>query len=269
MLESALQKRIRNKQLRDGLLKMATVKAVIFDFIGTLADVENYDLEFSKMKLHEAIRQTGFNIDAKSFLKAYTEAHEKYRLLRYRKLVEVTNAAWISEALNNLGFKTKQEDARIKSAVNVFFEDYLGSLKLRPSVKRMLNWACNEYKLGLISNFTCAPVIYAGVKRLGIDKFFNAVVVSDAVGWRKPHAKIFETALKKLDVHAGETVCVGDCPREDIRGAKAVGMKTVFVPSQFYSYENLVESREKPDFVVESTGELCKKLPVFIQELRC
>ncbi len=131
----------------------------------------------------------------------------------------------------------------------------------------MLNWACNEYKLGLISNFTYAPVIYAGVKRLGISKFFNTVTVSDAVGWRKPHVKIFETALKKLDVHAGETVYVGDCPEEDIRGARAMGMKTIFVPSQFYSYENLVKSREKPDFIVESTCELCKKLPVLIQEL--
>lgn len=247
---------------------MATVKAVIFDFIGTLANVENYSLELSKMKLYKEIKQMGFNIDEKSFLEAYTEAHEKYRLMRYGKLVEVTNAVWISEALNHLGFETKPEDARIKAAVNVFFEDYLGSLKLRPNVKKLLNWACAEYKLGLISNFTYAPVIYAGIKRLGINKFFNAVVVSDAIGWRKPNPKIFEVALKKLGVQAKETVYVGDCPEEDIKGAKIVGMKTVFVPSQFYSYENLAESRERPDFIVEDTCELCEKLSTFIKELR-
>jgi len=269
MLESALQKRIRNKQIKKGLLKMATVKAVIFDFIGTLASVGNYNLELSKLKLYKTIRQMDFNVDAKSFLEAYTKAHEKYRLLRYGKLVEVTNAVWISEALNYLGFETTPEDSRIKAAVNVFFEDYLGSLKLRSGVKRLLKWACVECKLGLISNFTYAPVIYAGIKRLGISKFFNAVVVSDAVGWRKPHKKIFEEALKKLDMQAEETVYIGDCPEEDIKGAKSIGMKTVFVPSQFYSYENLVESREKPDFIVKDICELCKKLPAFIQELRC
>jgi len=57
-----------------------------------------------------------------------------------------------------------------------------------------------DYKLGIISNFTYAPVIYAGVRKVGINNFFNIILVSDAVGWRKPHAKIFEEALKRLDV---------------------------------------------------------------------
>jgi len=241
------------------------IKAIIFDFIGTLTNVKNYSLETSKTKLYNAILEAGFNINAESFLEAYSQSHEKYRLVRYQELVEVTNAIWISEALNNLGFKTNPENTHIKTAVNVFFEDYLNSLELRPCVKQLLSKISTKYKLGLVSNFTYAPVIYAGIKKLGINQFFNAILVSEEVGWRKPNRKIFEEALKRLDVTAEETVYVGDSPLEDIKGAKTIGTKTVFVPSQFYSLENLHESQQKPDTIMKDTKELYKKLPTFLE----
>jgi putative hydrolase of the HAD superfamily len=108
-------------------------------------------------------------------------------------------------------------------------------------------------------------VIYAGVKKLGINQFFNAILVSEEVGWRKPSRKIFEETLKRLDATAEETAYVGDSPLEDIKGAKAVGMKTVFIPSQFYSLENLHESQQKPDAIMKDTRELYKKLPIFLK----
>jgi len=240
---------------------LSLIRAIIFDFIGTLASVKNYSLEVSKMKLYNAIIEAGFNVSVESFLEAYSQAHEKYRVVRYQELIEVTNAVWISEALNNMGFKTNPEDIHIKTAVNVFFEDYLNSLELRPCVKKLLNKVSMGYKLGLASNFTYAPVIYAGLRNLGINQFFNTVLVSEDVGWRKPHKKIFEEALRRLGVTAEETVYVGDSPTEDINGAKAVGMKTVFVPSQFYSLENLHESQQKPDVIAKDICTFCKKFP--------
>lgn len=245
-----------NKKGKKAVLQ--PIKAVIFDFIGTLTNVKGYSLEASKMKLYNAIVDAGFNVSAENFLKAYSEAHEKYRVIRYQKLVEVTNAVWISEALNTLGFKTNPEDSRIKTAVNVFFEDYLKSFELRPCVRPMLKQFSTRYKLGLVSNFTYAPVIYAALRKLGINRFFNAILVSEAVGWRKPHKKIFEEALRKLGTSVEETVYVGDSPQEDIKGAMAMGMKTVFVPSQFYSLENLRESQQKPDIIVKDVCTLYK-----------
>jgi len=239
---------------------LSPIKAVIFDFIGTLTNLRGYNLEasraVSKMKLHRAIVKAGFTVDPKSFLEAYTQAHEKYRIIRYQKLIEVTNAVWISEALNNLGYETTPDEPRVKTAINISFKDYLNSLELRPCAKSILKKLSTNYKLGLVSNFTYAPVIYAGLRKLGINQFFNAVLVSDEVGWRKPHPKIFNQALKRLKVSARETIYVGDSPLEDIKGAKSTGMKTIFVPSQFYSFENLYESREKPDMIVKDICEL-------------
>lgn len=237
---------------------MPGMKAIIFDFIGTLANVKNYDMEASKMKLYKAVWNAGFNVSLQKFLDAYNLAHEKYRVIRYKDLVEVANSIWISEALNALRFKTTPDDSRIKLAVNVFFEDYLNSLELRPCTKNMLAEASQDYKLGLISNFTYAPVIYAGLRKLGINRFFNAILVSEDVGWRKPHVKIFEETLKRLNAKAEETVYVGDSPLEDIKGAEALGMKTIFVASQFYTLEDLYESKQKPDMIVKNICELYK-----------
>jgi putative hydrolase of the HAD superfamily len=241
-------------------------KAIIFDFIGTLTNVRNYSLEKSKIKLQRAIVEAGFDVSLEKFLDAYAQAHEKYRVIRYEKLVEITNAVWISEALNSLGFKTTPHDSQIKMAVNVFFEDYLRSLELRPCAKKTLEKASMNYKLGLISNFTYAPVIYAGLRKLRIDQFFNAILVSEDLSWRKPNIKIFEEILRRLDAKAEETFYVGDSPLEDIKGARAIGIKTIFVPSQFYSLENLYESRQKPDVIVKNICELYKKFQPFLTD---
>ncbi len=244
---------------------MSPIKAVMFDFIGTLVNVKGYSLEVSKMKLYKSIVDAGFNVEKQNFLEAYSQAHEKYRVIRYEKLIEVTNAVWISEALNILGFETSPEDNRIKAAVNIFFEDYLSSFRLRKCARQTLEMLACDCRLGLVSNFTYAPVIYAGLRRVGISNFFDVIIVSDTVGWRKPHNKIFEEALKRLRVGAEETLYVGDSPEEDIKGAKQLGMKTIFVASQFFPVERLLGSEQKPDAIAKNMCEAKRNIQDLIR----
>ena len=235
---------------------MAHAKAVITDYIGTLVNARYYNMDASRKTLHQALTNAGFEIDLAEFLEAYTQAHEKYRLVRYEQLREVTNAVWVCEALNSLGCTVSTEDPRIKAALNVFFQKYLESLKLRPYAKKLLKRIKECCKLGLISNFTYAPVIYASLRKLSINRYFDTVLVSHENGWRKPHTQIFQDALKKLQVNAEETVFIGDSPNEDIQGAIAAGIKTVFVPSKFYTLKNLQESNQKPDYVATGLDDI-------------
>jgi putative hydrolase of the HAD superfamily len=234
------------------------------DYIGTLVNARHYSLDDSRLKLHHALTDAGFKTDVKEFLEAYTRAHEKYRVVRYEELREVTNAVWVSEALNNLGCIVTAQDPSLKAALNVFFKDFADSLKLRPYAKKLIKKTAANCKLGLVSNFTYAPVIYASLSELGINQFFNAVLVSDENGWRKPHERIFQDALRRLQVTANEAVFIGDSPLEDIKGAKAAGMRTVFVSSQFYTLKDLCESRQKPDMVAGDLREICKNFSRFI-----
>jgi putative hydrolase of the HAD superfamily len=243
---------------------VAHAKAVLTDYIGTLVNSRSYSIDASRKKLHKALTETGFETGIAEFLEAYTEAHEKYRVVRYEQLREVTNAVWVCETLNKLWYNASADDPRIKTALNVFFQDYVDSLELRPYAKKLTKRMKENCKLGLVSNFTYAPVIYASLRKLGINHFFDAVLVSDENGWRKPHKRIFLEALRKLQVTAEEAVFIGDSPLEDIKGAKEIGMKTVFVPSQFFSLKDLQDSRKKPDFVAGDLKQIYRNFLAII-----
>ena len=239
---------------------MACAKVVIFDYIGTLVNCKNYTMDASREKLHSALVNEGFDVAKDKFLEAYIEAHEKYRKIRYEQLREVTNAVWVAEALSNLGFKVTANDYRIKAALNVFFKDFIDTLELRLGAKKLIQQAAEQCKVALISNFTHAPVIYKSLRKTGISEFFNAVVVSEENGWRKPSTHIFQDALKRLQVEANEALYIGDSPLEDIKGAKQAGLKTIFVVSQFYTLKDLLESHQKPDFIAKTLTTITQKL---------
>lgn len=227
-------------------------KAVIFDYIGTLVNCRGYSMDASREKLHSALVAEGFDVAKDQFLAAYTVAHEKYRKVRYEQYREVTNAVWVAEALGNLGFEVSVDDYRIKAALNVFFQEFIDTLEMREGAKQLIKQAQQQCKVGLISNFTYAPVIYKSLRHLKLNDCFHAVVVSEENGWRKPSPHIFQDALNKLQVQPREAVFVGDSPNEDIKGAKASGLKTIFIPSQFGTLKDLEESKQEPDYIAKN-----------------
>jgi putative hydrolase of the HAD superfamily len=58
---------------------------------------------------------------------------------------------------------------------------------------------------------------------------FDAVVFSCSCGYRKPDPRIYELALRELEVEASESVFVGDGTNDELNGAEAVGMRAVQV----------------------------------------
>jgi HAD superfamily hydrolase (TIGR01549 family) len=241
-------------------------KVVIFDYIGTLVNCKNYTIASSKQKLHKTLVSEGFDVAENKFLCAYDLSHEKYRKIRYSQLKEVTNAIWVADALCNLGFEVTAGDSRVKAALNVFFQDFIDTLELRRNATKLIKQAKEKYKVALISNFTHAPVIYKSLRQLRLNEFFNAVVVSEEVGWRKPSSYIFEHALNKLQVKAHEAIYIGDSPNEDIKGAKQAGIKTVFVVSQFNSLKDLQESKQEPNHIAKDLNAICKSFNQIISQ---
>jgi putative hydrolase of the HAD superfamily len=90
----------------------------------------------------------------------------------------------------------------------------------------------------------------------GLDKFFDVVVVSAAVNKRKPSPEIFQQALKKLSVDAAETVFVGDTVDADIKGAKDMGMKTIFIERRAQKEAEQI----CPDQTIKNLSELATAL---------
>jgi len=83
-------------------------------------------------------------------------------------------------------------------------------------------------------------------------RFFSVTVFSDENGYNKPHGSMFEKALSGPDVEPSEAVHVGDTFATDIVGAKAAGMKAVWLNAQ--GTPNI--GSYKPDFEIRTLPEV-------------
>jgi len=83
-------------------------------------------------------------------------------------------------------------------------------------------------KLAFVSNTMTLPELMdARLEAFGLRAYAEVAVYSVAVGERKPHPVIYESALKGLGIDPGEAVFVGDRVREDVRGPQSLGMRGV------------------------------------------
>jgi putative hydrolase of the HAD superfamily len=65
------------------------------------------------------------------------------------------------------------------------------------------------------------------LEKLEISEFFEAIVFSADVGSEKPFPTIFQRALEELSLPAEEVIHIGDRLREDVEGARGVGMQSI------------------------------------------
>lgn len=81
--------------------------------------------------------------------------------------------------------------------------------------------------LGVVSNWH--SVLHGILAGHELTNLFAFVLTSAEVGHKKPHRKIFETALQAAGTDPAETIHVGDSWEEDIEGARALGITPVFL----------------------------------------
>ncbi|MGE3188327.1 MAG: HAD family hydrolase [Vicinamibacterales bacterium] len=82
-----------------------------------------------------------------------------------------------------------------------------------------------SYHIGVISNSHRSLDAFADHFKL--NGFIRAAVSSSEHGYMKPHRSIFDEALRRADVPAGQALMVGDSLTADVEGALAAGMRAV------------------------------------------
>jgi FMN phosphatase YigB (HAD superfamily) len=66
------------------------------------------------------------------------------------------------------------------------------------------------------------------LRQCGLEQYVDLLVVSSEAGVSKPDPRIFEIALARAGVGAGDAVMVGDSWENDIKGARAAGVRAVW-----------------------------------------
>lgn len=85
-----------------------------------------------------------------------------------------------------------------------------------------------RYRLGLVSNLWAFPVKHI-FEENGLGAYFEHLIYSFEVGYRKPEPEIFLEAARRFGVEPHECLMIGDNLTADIKGALDVGMRAALI----------------------------------------
>lgn len=156
--------------------------------------------------------------EAKSRLEQSKHKYEEYNITERFKIM-------LSNKLNE-GFDSDK-------AATAIFRNYWGNYKencyVDESVKYTLPYLSKKYKCGILSNFMVMGGIEELLKIHGIDKYFDFVVTSINVGWKKPHPEVYNKALELAGTEKEQVLFIGDNYICDFDGPVKYGFQAVLL----------------------------------------
>lgn len=181
-------------------------------------------------KVHEFYERTVGKIDFDWFVEGFLSSSHEANRRRKLDFREISSADRFSIMLEILGCEVNFPEGLSVQLAKIHMGHLAPSLTIPNAYRKVLDWAIHEgYRLGMISNFDYAPTVHQCLDTYGIRSLFDVVVVSEDVGWRKPHPIIFKHAFEKLDVQASDSLFVGDRLDVDVDGAANVSMDVVWI----------------------------------------
>jgi putative hydrolase of the HAD superfamily len=242
------------------------VEAVLFDLFNTLVLLENDDAFYmpSLKRVHDHLVRNEIHVSFEDFVRVYFEVRDKLYEETSKNLEDPHFNIRVSRTLQKLGYSLEASHPIVIEATGAFCEEFIRYMRPDNEARYVLKKLYGKYKLGIVSNLSIPECVPRLLQKFGLNRFFDAIVISGAINKRKPSPEIYQKALKTLGVNAEKAIFVGDTPGIDIRGAKAVGLIAVLIErapppesSLSLSYE-LSDASEKipPDMVIKSLREL-------------
>ena len=238
--------------------------AVLFDLFDTLVhfdpdrlpvvEINGRTVRSSAGRLHTVLTGHAPDVPLDACYEALRGSWQEAERLRALDHREVTAPERMGDMLRRLslepascpaGFVEALLDAhRVALSEGVDFPPHYGAL---------LRALYGRYKLAVVSNFDYTPTAVGMLETAGVAHLFDTIVVSDAIGWRKPRREIFEAALAALGVNAAESLFVGDRADIDVVGAQRLEMPVAWVNR---AGAPLPPGIEPPDYEIRDLGEL-------------
>lgn len=215
------------------------IAGILFDLYGTLFTYGNMSKAFSiwHEDLAQALKSLGVSTTAaqvakrcRHFFSEQISEEERYTEyeIRLRHLAEL--------------YGKDPGENWIRHTAATSMNRWQRFIPIHPETKPLLQSLKGKgIKVGIISNFQHAPHVRKVLRRNGLLKMLDAVIVSGEFHVKKPDPRIFEIALEKLGTKPETTLFVGDDPERDIRGAASVGMRTRLFQNGDSLFETLKE----------------------------
>ncbi|GIF43144.1 HAD family hydrolase [Actinoplanes xinjiangensis] len=198
------------------------MRAIIFDFFGTLTDPS------AELLRKETIQATAavLGVEPERFWSAMASSFPQRIVGAYGGTRDTLRAV-----ARQCG--TDPDDERLDRAVATHHAGAERVRTPRPGVLAILDHLRAEgYLLGLISD--CSSELYEAWPETDYASRIDAPVFSWREGHRKPDPRLYATAAARLGVPAAECWFVGDGGSREHHGARRAGMRPVLVTNAAY-----------------------------------
>ncbi|MTI18598.1 HAD family hydrolase [Rhodobacteraceae bacterium RKSG542] len=214
-------------------------KAVLFDLDETLLDRTNSLKDFFR---DQALRfSCRYELGTEAALERFLELDARGRVSKFDVYAQL-----IGEQIRS---PLPSAEDLAKDYENNFWryaKPFDGMETIREALK------AHGAKLGIITNGQ-THIQLRSLLALNLDPYADTYLISEQAGLRKPDAAIFLRACNNLSANPSDCLFVGDSPEADIKGANAVGMKTVWFDNGATWPENAAYT---PDWKIQQLSEL-------------
>ncbi len=202
---------------------MPDVKLITFDLDNTLWDVdsvirkaENSMRAWLLAEAPDVVAQYSPEVMAELRTALLQERPEwRHNLSRLRQEL-------LYRAIRQCGYGEREARRHAAEAFAVFLEARHEVEFFQGALEALAELA-QDFVLGALTNGN------ADIEKLKLDRYFSFGYSAASVGVGKPAPDIFHAALRHASADAAETIHVGDHLVDDIHGASAVGIHTIWV----------------------------------------
>lgn len=198
---------------------MQWIKAITFDFWGTLVNVDTS----GETAMRDLLGSVGLNgLDAREmYLRWNIATVRRYRSNRWRPYVEWA-ALGLRDVLDPLGVEFNEVEARLHA--EAFLSTMTAVAKPHPEAPAIVSALKNHYPL--------MPITNMDDRYFELNPFkaeFEQFLTAQQAGAYKPSAIIFARAIERLGVDAGNVLHVSQSQFADLEGAMPMGMKVAWI----------------------------------------
>ncbi|MEN4042139.1 MAG: HAD family hydrolase [Anaerolineaceae bacterium] len=171
--------------------------------------------------------------------------------------IEHTVESILTQTLHDFGVRHIPL-AQLRTAIDAMFAVSQAHWQVEDDTFAVLTQLRQQgYALGIISNASDNRDVQMLVDKAGIRHFFDQIIVSAAVGIRKPDAYIFRLALDHFNAAPQRAVMVGDTLSADVLGAHNSGIASVWITRRADTLDNHTHRpRITPHAVINALAEL-------------
>jgi putative hydrolase of the HAD superfamily len=220
------------------------LRFILFDLDNTLIDFMSFKKKTAKAAV-KALKSKGWKLSQRKTIERIFRIYAE-KGIEYQKTFK--------DLVYGQGYGGNEAEKLQQAAILAYLREKERALKPFAGVEKTLARLGKRHVLAILSD---APRNKAWQRLImaGLDKYFAQVGTFHDTKEYKPHRRPFLLMCRKLKARPSECLFVGDNPERDIKGAKAVGMKTAWAK---YGHVLGNPRKGKADFVLRKFKDLEK-----------